>query len=86
LVQFIATIFSCHLLYFYFGSVVSANLNVILLFGRNFAGENMHSDAHLDLFQASEVFWVIKSRRVKWEADVARERGEKRNAYRVLVK
>jgi hypothetical protein len=74
LFQFIVTIFSSHL-YFYVGHVVSAHLNILLFFGRNVAGEYMHNDAYRDLFQSPEVFWVIKSRRVKWEGDVARVGG-----------
>jgi hypothetical protein len=42
-----------------------------------FPEKNTYNVAHLDLFPSPEVFWVIKSRRVKLEGDVARVGGGK---------
>ena len=37
-----------------------------------------------DLYSSPNIFWVIKSRRIKWAGHVARI-GERRRAYRVWV-
>jgi len=37
-----------------------------------------------DLYSSPSMFWVIKSRRMRWAGHVART-GERRGVYRVLV-
>jgi hypothetical protein len=44
----------------------------------------LHNEELRDLYSSSSIIRMIKSRRMRWEAHVARM-GEKRNAYRLLV-
>jgi hypothetical protein len=44
----------------------------------------LHNEELYDLYSLPNIFWVIKSRRVRWAEHVARM-GERRGAYRVLV-
>ena len=43
-----------------------------------------HNEKLNDLYSSPNIFWVIKSRFMRWEGHVARL-GERRGAYRVLV-
>jgi hypothetical protein len=45
---------------------------------------NLHNEELNDLYSASNIFWVIKPRRMRWAGIVARM-GERRVVYRVLV-
>jgi hypothetical protein len=45
----------------------------------------LHNKELHDLYSSPSIIRIIKSRRMKWEGYVARK-GEKRNAYRLLVK
>jgi hypothetical protein len=44
----------------------------------------LHNEELYDIYFLSNVIWVIKSRRMRWAAQVAC-RGDRRGAYRVLV-
>jgi hypothetical protein len=44
----------------------------------------LHNEEFRDLYSSPNIIRVIKSRRMRWAAHVARM-GEKRNAYRLLV-
>jgi hypothetical protein len=44
----------------------------------------LHNEELHNLYSSPNIIRVIKSRRMRWEENVARI-GEKRNAYRVLV-
>jgi hypothetical protein len=44
----------------------------------------LHNEELYDLYSSPKIFWVIKSRRMRWAGHVARM-GERRRAYRVLV-
>jgi hypothetical protein len=44
----------------------------------------LHNKELHDLYFSQSIIGIIKSRRMKWAGHVAR-RGEKRNAYRLLV-
>jgi len=50
------------------------------------AGEwrKVHNEELNDLYSSPNIFWVIKSRRIRWVGHVARM-GERRGVYRVLV-
>jgi hypothetical protein len=45
----------------------------------------LHNEELRDLYSSPSVIRLIKSRRMRWAGHVARK-GEKRNAYRLLVK
>jgi hypothetical protein len=44
----------------------------------------LHNEELRDLYSSPSIIRIIKSRRMRWAGHVAR-RGEKRNAYRLLV-
>jgi hypothetical protein len=44
----------------------------------------MHNEELRDLYSSPSTIRIIKSRKMRWAGHVAR-RGEKRNAYRLLV-
>jgi hypothetical protein len=44
----------------------------------------LHNEELRDLYSSPGIIRIIKSRRMRWAGHVAR-RGEKRNAYRLLV-
>jgi hypothetical protein len=44
----------------------------------------LHNEELRDLYSSPSITRIIKSRRMRWAGHVAR-RGEKRNAYRLLV-
>jgi hypothetical protein len=44
----------------------------------------LHNKELRDLYSSPSIIGIIKSRRMRWEGNVARM-GEKRNAYRLLV-
>jgi hypothetical protein len=44
----------------------------------------LHNEELHDLYSSPSIIRIIKSRRMRWAGHVAR-RGEKRNAYRLLV-
>jgi hypothetical protein len=44
----------------------------------------LHKEEIHNLYTSSNIIRVIKSRRMRWEADVAR-RGEMRNEYKILI-
>jgi hypothetical protein len=44
----------------------------------------LHNEELRDLYSSPSIIRMIKSRRMKWEGQVA-QMGEKRNAYRLLV-
>ena len=44
----------------------------------------LHSEELNDLYSTPNIIWVIKSRRMRWAALVARV-GEKRSVYRILM-
>ena len=44
----------------------------------------LHNEELSDLYCSPNIFWVIKSRRMRWAGHVARM-GERRGVYRVLV-
>ena len=44
----------------------------------------LHNEELNDLYSSPNIFWVIKSRRMKWEGHVACM-GEKRGAYKDLM-
>ena len=57
-------------MYSYVGLVATARLIIVLLFGRNFAGENLNKEGHLNLFLQQKCFgwsylegWIM---RVMW--------------------
>jgi hypothetical protein len=43
-------------MYSYVGLVATARLIIVLLFGRNFAGENLNKEGHLNLFLQQKCF------------------------------
>jgi hypothetical protein len=45
----------------------------------------LHNEELRDLYSSPSIIRIIKSRRMRWASHVARM-GEKRNAYRLLVK
>jgi hypothetical protein len=45
----------------------------------------LHNEELRDLYSAPSIIRIMKSRRMRWAGHVARM-GEKRNAYRLLVK
>jgi hypothetical protein len=45
----------------------------------------LHNEEHRDLYSSPSIIGMIKSRRMRWAGHVARM-GEKRNAYRLLVR
>jgi hypothetical protein len=45
----------------------------------------LHNEKLHNLYSSSNIIRMIKSRRMRWAGHVAR-RGEKRNAYRILVR
>jgi hypothetical protein len=45
----------------------------------------LHNEELRDLYPSPSIIRIIKSRRMRWAGHVARM-GEKRNAYRLLVK
>ena len=48
------------------------------------AWRKLHNEKLNDLYSSPNIFWVIKSRRMRWEGHVARM-GERRSVYGVLV-
>jgi hypothetical protein len=46
--------------------------------------KNLHNEELRDLYSSPSIIRIIKSRRMRWEGNVARM-GEKINAYRLLV-
>jgi len=44
----------------------------------------LHNEGLNDLYSSPNIFRMIKSRRIRWEGDVARM-GKRRDVYRVLV-
>jgi hypothetical protein len=44
----------------------------------------LHNEELRDLYSSPSIIRIIKSRRMRWEGHVARK-GEKKNAYRLLV-
>jgi hypothetical protein len=44
----------------------------------------LHNEELRDLYSSPSIIRIIRSRRMRWAGQVAR-RGEKRNAYRILV-
>jgi hypothetical protein len=46
--------------------------------------KKLHNEELRDLYSSPSIIRIIKSRRMRWAGHVAR-RGEKRNAYRLLV-
>ena len=53
----------------------------------NVTGEcrKVHNEEINGLYSSHNIFWVIKSRRMRWVGHVARM-GERRGVYRVLVR
>jgi hypothetical protein len=53
---------------------------------REMTGEwrKLHNEGHRDLYSSPNIIRINKSRRIRWAGHVARK-GEKRNAYRLLV-
>ena len=45
----------------------------------------LHNEEINDLYSSPHIFWVVRSRRIRWARHVARM-GERRGVYRVLVK
>jgi len=45
----------------------------------------LHNEELNDLYCSPNIFWVIKSRRMRWAGNVA-HMGERRGVYRVLVR
>jgi hypothetical protein len=45
----------------------------------------LHNEELIDLYSSPNIIWAIKSRRMRWAGHVARM-GEKRGAYRILVR
>jgi hypothetical protein len=48
-------------------------------------GRKLHYEELRDLYSSPSIIRIIKSRRIRWAGHVARM-GEKRNAYRLLVR
>jgi hypothetical protein len=47
--------------------------------------EKLHDEELRDLYSSPSIIRMIKSRRMKWAGHIARM-GEKKNAYRLLVR
>ena len=58
-------------------------VTVLSLYYVTWESKRLHNEGPYDFFSPS-IFWMIKSRRMKWVGKVARI-GDRRGAYRVLV-